>query len=44
MNDEDRRIRASYELFARLDCCSGNYNEDFDYDTAPALMVEDRIF
>jgi ankyrin repeat protein len=43
MKAEDRRIRASYELFARLDCCSGEYDEDFDYDTALALMVEDRM-
>jgi hypothetical protein len=38
MNDNNKRIRASFQLFNRLNCCLVDLNGDFDNDTAHALM------
>jgi hypothetical protein len=43
MNDNDKRIKASYQLFDRLKCCMSNLNVDSDNDTALALMEVDKM-
>jgi hypothetical protein len=42
MNDYDRRIKASYQLFDKLGCCSRGLDGIFD-DTAFSLMDEDKM-
>jgi hypothetical protein len=43
MNNNDKRIKASFQLFVRMKCCKSNLNVDFDNDTALALMEEDKM-
>jgi hypothetical protein len=43
MNDNDKRIKASFQLFDRLECCMSKLNVDYDNDTALALMEEDKM-
>jgi hypothetical protein len=43
MNDNNKRIKASFELFDRLKCCLKDLNVNFDNDTALALMEEDKM-
>jgi hypothetical protein len=38
MNDNDERIKASFQLFVRLKCCLTDLNVDVNIDTALALM------
>jgi ankyrin repeat protein len=42
MNDVDRRINASYQLFDKLKCCSRDLNGDFN-DTALAFMEMNKM-
>jgi hypothetical protein len=43
MNDNDKHIKASFQLFERLKCCLADLNGDFDIVTALALMEEDMM-
>jgi hypothetical protein len=44
MNDDnDKRVKASFQLFGRLKCCLTDLNVDLDNDTALALMEEDKM-
>jgi ankyrin repeat protein len=43
MNDNDKHIKASFQLFDRLKCCLADLNGDFDVVTALALMEEDKM-
>lgn len=38
-----RQIKASYELFDKLKCCSEDLNGDFNDDVALALVDEDKM-
>lgn len=40
MDDNDSRIKASLQLFCKLNCISSNFNGDFD-DLAAALVLVD---
>jgi ankyrin repeat protein len=44
MNDDnDKRIKASFQLFDRLKCCLADLNTDSDNNTALALMEEEKM-
>jgi ankyrin repeat protein len=43
MNANEKRIKASFQLFDRLKCCLADLNGDFDIVTALALMDEDKM-
>jgi hypothetical protein len=42
-NHNDKRIKASFQLFDRLKCCLADLNVVFDNDTALALMEVDKM-
>jgi hypothetical protein len=43
MSDNDKHIKATFQLFERLKCCLADLNGDFDIVTALALMEEDMM-
>jgi ankyrin repeat protein len=43
MSDNDKRIKASFQLFDRLKCCLADLNGDSDIVTALALMEKDKM-
>jgi hypothetical protein len=42
-DNNDKRIKASFQLFDRPKCCLADLNVDFDNAKALALMKEDKM-